>query len=860
MGKMGNIITDSGKGIKLIITFIIAIALYICIAPTEASASVAWSSTMTWNDAKTYSTSTGHIMQDTIITVDSTSTGTIYIDSGKITVNGADVETANKLELYIAGGTVEWNADIESTAYDTAVYIQKNGGGNGSVIEINGDITSSGGSHALYIASGFDQVIIANCDIENTGSGYGIYCSSPLGLSYVNVSSDYGNAIEINNDLTISGGSVKSKNANAVYISSSTGSLTLEDTEITTESTSSSEYAIYSNATGAVELTRVKASSSSSSNCVYVSSASSLEIEGCDFSAASAYALNISGVSSTVILKDSIIENTGYSSTALSSSSALTISETLGKTMRIASTGEYSIALSYYANAGDELQITGGTITSGGTGVTVSYGEATISGGTISTTNTANTSNNRAVHFQGGTLTVSGGTIDGGSCDGIKVENSTSAVEITGGTIEGANGINADNITSLEVSDGEITGTTGSGIYSLKGNLDITGGTISTTSIAPNKAAVYFSSTGNLTVSEAEIDGGDVDGVYIANILSDLAITSGTFSGEMAINVVNAENVEISGGTFTGKSSGLYVSSSITPTVAIYGGTFNGTATTSYGINNANSSVTPTITPAGGETVTVKGKTAAVNGTFDYDITPFAALSYLYDTAPEYGIFPNPVLDLSYDPLYVMFYAEVPTFTITVNGGTANGETEPFPAEYDTEIEIKPTEDRVFIEWEVDGYPWLEIPTEPIIRISMPLNPVTFTAIYEEEVLPEENTRERDDPYDPVLQPIDVINYGESERRIRVYLEKFGYKSYITYVNRDFSVTPAITGAGGIDERTAINAIRSAVRRARTYNITEIKLNIPEGTFISVRMYFEIADLKEIYGVTITINYIKNEE
>jgi hypothetical protein len=488
-----------------------------------------------------------------------------------------------------------------------------------------------------------------------------------------------------------------------------------------------------------------------------------------------------------------------------------------------------------------------------------SSGSISISGGSITSAETP--------LYTGGDGTVTNTTF-------TKTNGSSSyAIEATGNlTLDGSStsvtstynhaiGYNAAAGKTLQIKNGMY-----SALYNVidhsGGNISISGGTFNSNSDDPYNSAIVKSYGGNsgntLTISGGTLNGGLNNGIYIgSNSYMNTTMTGGSVKGSTGIYIYSYSNTtttQISGGTVEGTGTTGYGIHCQKGTLEITGGTFDGVT---YGVYSDN--ITTTITPAAGKTVAVKGKTAAVNGTFDYDITPFAAISYDYDYAPTYGYF----APLSFnEEQYIIFYNEIPTFTITVNGGQVNGDGSygTYPYGEGLTITLNEIPGKIFSHWEVEGYPGFEQPTEPNFQMLMPLNNVIFTAIFEQLPAGAAGTPVNTLPPEIIYQPITPIDYGDNDETELDYLEKHASKQYITYLWRDFSVTPAITEAGKIHVRTARDALGSAVRRARSQRVSEIKLNIPEGTVISDLLLRDIVQLQQGYDVEIVINYFDIEE
>jgi hypothetical protein len=807
---MGNSIAATRKGIKLIITFIIAIALYICIAPTEASAAFhMWydGETVDWDTAVTNSENSP-IDKTIVVTIDGTTAGgnVKVAPAGRVRVTGTGTVTGD-FSMDIDGGTVTWEADLTKSGTSEGNFIEFGGGGSLTLSYAN--IEGAAKNSLIYINSAISGVTITGSSFTNEINADG--------------SSDYGKVIysESTGTMSISDYTTISYTGNDLgqYALTHGGNLSLSDVTIDSEY----GYGINHPTGNSITLTRV-----------------SIEAAG------EGLLTNADGT-----ITNTAITSTSDSSNAVNATGNLTFAGTSSVT------ASKNHAIAYNGASGKTLSISGGTYSANGaagnstdgSAVYLRDGSLAITGGTFSTL--SENSNYPAVYYSNAEdtadFTISGADIDGGSVYGVYVATDGD-FEFSSNTISGSSGIYISDAVTATISGGTVTGTGASGnaIYCLSGNLILSGGTIEVTNADPD-SAVQFESTGDLTVSGADIIGNDAIGIVMKNPAADLIITSGDISGTRAVYTNTVGTVNISGGNLTGSESGFRTSDG-GGVVTISGGTFDGG---DYGIDSG--SLTK-ISPAAGKVITVKGTDQAINGALNYTDVTYNIVSAEYDGDP----FDSYLTALSdYDPYQFVQFSEIPKFTLTISGGTANSSSTPLPIAVGSTVDIafNPAQG-TFIRWEAQGYT-LADPTVPNFQMTMPLSAVTLTAIYEKAGLPPAGSG-NNNSQDPGYMPVSEIGSGEDKDFSLPYLEKHAYKNYETYVWKDFSVTPAIKD-GVIDEKTAYDAIKAAARRANSRGVTVIKLNIPEGTEISDKIKRIILKMQMAYGVEVVINYLEAE-
>lgn len=221
----------------------------------------------------------------------------------------------------------------------------------------------------------------------------------------------------------------------------------------------------------------------------------------------------------------------------------------------------------------------------------------TITGGTISGCTADNGGGLYAENSS--TITISGGTISGCSASkggGLYADNS--AVTIKGGTISGCTaslgaggGLYAKNSPTITIEGGTISGCeagTGGGLYADKSTVTINNGTISEcTATINNGGGLYATNQSTINISDGIISGckGVLGCGLYATDSSKITISGGTISGCTGLQggglYANNSTVTITGGTISrcnvGAGGGLFVTGS---TLNIEGGTISECSTT----------------------------------------------------------------------------------------------------------------------------------------------------------------------------------------------------------------------------------------------------------------------------------------
>jgi hypothetical protein len=390
---------------------------------------------------------------------------------------------------------------------------------------------------------------------------------------------------------------------------------------------------------------------------------------------------------------------------------------------------------------------------------------------------------------------------------------------------------------TFTLSGGTLTGNDSYPVYIAgSATANLSGGEITYTGSANFYSALYIGGSANVSVSGTDIDGGDGYGIYISSSSADLTISSGSISGITGLDVTNANEVSITGGTFDGTSG--------------------------YGIKRTAGTVY--IAPTATTDVIVKGYTYGINGTLDYTYAPFAYVSTDYTTNNR------DTAAISYDYGYLLdvyknwiFKFERPWFNVYIDGGTIVGGGSSGRYQFgDGPIYATPNipEGGTFIEWELaeaEYYGFEETdPDTHTIEFGIDLSDLHFTVLMDLPEAPAQNnsnnasgdSRFRPKPPTPTTPPY-VDPRGDTP-----YIEFFGTRHGTSYVMRDLSVTPLIRN-NIVDDKTAMLAVRSAVKRARSLGIDEIVINLPEGTLMTETFTVYIARYSAKFGVGININY-----
>jgi len=257
------------------------------------------------------------------------------------------------------------------------------------------------------------------------------------------------------------------------------------------------------------------------------------------------------------------------------------------------------ISQTIYNNSTGKITISGGTIT-GGTGCNAvtnnSTGTVEISAGNISTTN-----KDAVVNRSTGTVNISGGTISTNN-GGASVAISDGTVTMTGGTINAAGiGMYINKGTATignrnNTQQPSITSRGNSSIYiESTANVTIVGGTV----VSNSSYGIFNNTYGTINIETANvasahnavlnwkgtinIAGGSYTSSQADGIRNGgegkIKVTGGTISSTNKAGIsVEAGTVEVTGGTITGKTYGVWVNSSNSPTFTL--GTNDGNVNT----------------------------------------------------------------------------------------------------------------------------------------------------------------------------------------------------------------------------------------------------------------------------------------
>jgi hypothetical protein len=673
--------------------------------------------------------------------------------------SGAEIDGGDAVGLKISGSGVEiTDADIEGAI---GIYMDTSPAG----LEITGG-SVTGEEYAIYSDSANGYIELSDCTV--TGTNEGITTKSSLTVEDCQISITYtdthseGVAIDAYNDVLIKGESTQIRTNSAadegyaIWFNALNKTLTIEDGIIY-----ASEHAIYHSA-GDIMITGGSLSSdgnggNTGNSTVYSVSENADDVitfedgsitcanfAAIQFAYDAASTLNITGGTITglnAIFIESPYENEDeeYSvnisggtltSNSTDSGSPSSVVRIEGITLLTIS-GEAEIDGGTYNHGVDlnngftndgipRLTMTGGSV-SGLNGIygIDTLGAIEISGGTI--TSTAASGDYAAVNIGADTDVEISGTaiIDGDDVVGVKINNASATLEMTSGSVSGAQGINVTVADEVELSGGTITGTGG--------------------------AAVYIDGDTDAIISGATLEG-NTFGVYISDTAATLEMTSGSVSGDAAINIYESEKVEISGGTIGNGTYGIVTKKTPTTisggdisgslhglniddcTVNITGGTFSGTSGTGIFYYSGTLNITPSISTA----ILVRGTNTALNengNTPTYNNVLYSITSPNYNgsnqTANTHSITPF-VNSSSFK--FIRFLAGAPSYRVTVNGGTINGSISA-DLQADTTVNVTLT-NRQFTHWEATGVT-LSDPTRGNQTFTMPFNDVTLTAVYD---------------------------------------------------------------------------------------------------------------------------------
>jgi hypothetical protein len=532
------------------------------------------------------------------------------------------------------------------------------------------------------------------------------------------------------------------------------------------------------------------------------------------------------------------------------------------------------------------ISVTGGTLRGVKTIYATDAASIQISGGMIQS-NSQNPDD--AVLYVAGTgltaITISKGSIPNGSHNGVYVNNENATLEITGGSISGINAFKLDSIDKVDISGNPqiigyndsaikigntdatvVVNTSGGLINGLNSGIHASGGTISMTSgsvmggsgiFSENAVSVTLSggtvtATGNSSGQEAAvyitgatattIDNvtlvGTNTGIRINNSSATLQMRSGTVSGKQAINVMQAQNITISGGTINGESTnGTGVITSATTTISggqisgytglniqngtttVTGGTFS-TTTKEYGFGIHLYIGVLNIAPTASTPILVQGGAGAL--VYTNPAPDFTNVSY-YIASPVFDGTGKALYNQSSAPYplpantnyrYAQFLATVPSFNVTANGGSVNGGGASVSVPAESSVIVTPTSGPNFLYWTASGITLTATQqTASTLQFLMPLNAVTLTAVYG-------NTT-----YEPGLSSPSGF-YGDSSPSVTpiVYPSGSGSGQKVDYI----LVIATLNKSGSVNSLKTTADVGKAHQRAVRSNISKIILKIPE--------------------------------
>ena len=289
-------------------------------------------------------------------------------------------------------------------------------------------------------------------------------------------------------------------------------------------------------------------------------------------------------------------------------------------------------------NTAGTVNISGGTVsTTNGTAIyNASTGVITVSGSATKITSANSFSSGTIYLDDSGTvttdrLTISGGTVENTSSGNAIYNNSTGAVNVSGGTVSATSGTAIYNNSGhqkiagvINISNGTVSATSGYAIYGSgyssnygAGTVTISGGTVSAT----NGTAIYIN-YGTVNVSGGTVSGTTGRAIYIGDGTvtisgSTTKITSANTSSTDGTIYWYSGTLNINGGTVENTSSGNAIYNDYySGTVNISGGTVkseNGNAIYIY-CNYSNTS------SGNNRTVNISGGVISTNGSGKYAV------------------------------------------------------------------------------------------------------------------------------------------------------------------------------------------------------------------------------------------------
>ena len=441
-------------------------------------------------------------------------------------------------DINLTRGPIFINSDVTInlgnhtlTANTSATYY------NAICVQDSGNLTINAESDGKIVSSNLNNVLqnenYALIKIEGAGSltmnggtieaGSLAVCASSTGridISNANIKSNKwrtfickGSGATIN----ISKSTLTSDASNVIKMSSGSAgtTLTVSDSTLNCNSTSSASAIDINWVAAAVNVSNSTVNSSNSGYC-------------------------IDNSQGTLTVENSTVDNTGGPAITTNSNSITNINNSTVKCKsdKVALVNQGTLTVS-----GDQTSILGGSNAISNS----SSGSVTVNDGTL-TSGTASAISNSG----SGSVTINGGTItaDGNGDEVFGIRNSSSkSVKITGGSISGIqHGI----------------------VNSGSGTIDVSGGTVS-----GNNGILNWNGAGVVNVSgTASIKGNTARGIWNYNANNTLSVSGGTIEGKTYGVQVKDGTVSISDGTIKGNTYSVYNES--TGTGSLSGGTYNG--------------------------------------------------------------------------------------------------------------------------------------------------------------------------------------------------------------------------------------------------------------------------------------------
>ena len=471
---------------------------------------------------------------------------------GVITLLGK-ITSQNQYNTIILNNNVSinCNAVIENT-----VSCAINNNGSGKITILGGTVTSvnpSDGTITLSSSGSNEVLVVSGGTVSNTSTGAAIYNTSTgtVTISGGTVSAKTGRAVH--NQTT---GKISVSGENALVTSEVTGNFgtinlsgsgIFEMSKGTVRNTSTGSAIRNSSTSGTINISGGTVSNTSSGNAIYNTNNGAITISGGTVSAVTGVAINNNSSGKITISGDAIVTSAyvgtvgtiylyagtvGTDVLEIRGNSTVSNTSVATQSMAIYNNGPGKIIISESATVTSKFSSSslGGTIYLNNT---ASGGERlVINGGTIS--NTYDAANGRSIfNNTSGTITVNNGIVSAAA--GRAITNySTGTVNISGGTFSAATGNAVYNATTGKITvsqdvgkttiitSGNTTADQGTIFINDSGStilprLEISGGTISNTSIGANGNAVYNGSTGAVNITGGTISTTATSGYAVYN-------------------------------------------------------------------------------------------------------------------------------------------------------------------------------------------------------------------------------------------------------------------------------------------------------------------------------------------------------